>query len=156
MTLEAEREERRCSRRLACFVRAGSEKGAACLTLRQLWRPPPPPFYTLHSVSPAPYLSALFVFRSRSTCPSSQACHHLLYYCFKGLKRVLETPEGSKSHLAARQRVEPLSLCITRICLMKNVCDGCAEPFRHHHSQLGESASVCFSQRRSESSSCPP
>lgn len=79
----------------ACFVRAGSKKGAACLTLRQLWHTLPPLFYTFiscRSVYPAPYLSALFVFKHSLTCPSSEACHHLVYNCFKGLKRVLQTP----------------------------------------------------------------
>lgn len=53
--------------------------------------------------------------------------------------------------MAAWYCVEPLSVCITRICLMRNVCNGCAEQFMCHHSQLGEPTSVCFSSRHFES-----
>lgn len=86
MTSEGEESSLRRSRQLS---------GAACLTLRQLWHTLLPFFYTFiscHSVYPTPYLSALFVFKSSLTCPSSKACHHLVYNCFKGLRRVLETP----------------------------------------------------------------
>lgn len=95
MTSERGREERRCSplrRLLVCWSR--QQNGAACLTLCQLRHTLLPFFSTFisyHSVYPAPYLSAPFVFKSSLTCPSSAACHHLVYNCFKALKRVLET-----------------------------------------------------------------
>ena len=149
MTSEREREERRCFplRRLLVFLEPAAKRGCVLDSQPAVAHPPS---ILLHIHLPplclSSSLSVSFVCVQKQ--PDVSFIRGLSSPGIQLFQRFKASPwdtHGTKSHLAAWHCVEPLAVCITRICLMRNVCNGCAEQFMRHHSQLVEPPSVCFS-----------